>query len=123
MMPTTPVGPAPANLDLRAYQGVAWRRTLTFTQSGDPVDLTGSTFAAQIRKGAAAATVEETFTAETIDDDPELAANEVRLTLTAEQTAAMEPGGYAWDLDWTDAAGDTTTPIAGQIRVTAQVTR
>lgn len=127
-MTTPTVGPTAASLDMRVYQGVRWRRTLTFVNRDDegnetPIDLTGAVFVAHIRFRRTDSDPTAALLAETAEDDDTLAANQLRLTLTAEQAAALTARSYVWDLDWTDAGGDVTTPIAGRVLVTGQVTR
>lgn len=117
-MPTPEVGPKPATLYLRVKQGIPFAKVLTWSRAGVPISLVGSTFAAQvqIKEGEVVA-----FLCQLTAQDATLATNQLRLKLTAEQTAAMRKGDYYWDLDWTDAAGTPTTPIDGRVTVTKQV--
>jgi hypothetical protein len=81
---------------------------------GSPKDLSG-TWAAQIRRYPDADEVAATFTV----DASQAASGTVVLSLTEEDTAALVPGGYVWDVQWSGHG----TPIGGAATVTADVTR
>jgi len=105
--------------DLSIYQGDDYLATVTVsTADGAPADLTGYSASAQIRRKPA-------------DFSPEVAAEflaeialpqVIILTLTNAQTLALS-GVYSWDLQVTDAGGAVQTIMAGQARVTQEVTR
>lgn len=104
--------------DLFVYQGDTPGWTVNVTdEGGTPVDISGYTAKAQIRRAAA-------------DADPEVAAEMsavvqspfVHLALTASQTAAMT-GRYVWDLQLSGAGGEVITIMAGKVTVRAEVTR
>lgn len=100
-------------------QGDDWSFPATLKdQAGAAIDLTGYTFLAQARTRASAG-VAFTLTVTVTD-----AANGVvTVTVDAATTADIGPGTYVWDLQWTDAAGDIRTILAGTITVLPEVSR
>jgi hypothetical protein len=82
---------------------------------GDAVNLTGRTFAAQIRDHASAADTQVTFT---IDQTTYLTTGQLVLTLTGAQTQGLRTG--VWDLE---CSSDDQTYWAGDVIVTQDVTR
>jgi phage tail sheath gpL-like len=101
-------------VDLAIYQGDDFTLTLTVTDpAGNPLDLSASTIAAQIR-AAPGADVAATFTVS-------VATNVVTLTLPHAQTAALAGSGV-WDVQSTDPAGHVLTLAAGVVTVVADVT-
>lgn len=112
--------PGKANLDV--YQGDDYELRVAFIAGagGPPVNLTGLTFAAQIRLSTA-------------DNGPVLATFECEVTdapgglltckLPHEQSVALRYPQGAWDLEATDGAGDVTTYLAGTVKVTPEKTR
>jgi hypothetical protein len=117
-------GPAvlaqPGPFDLELYQGDTYALSITLTDkdSGVPVDLTGSTAAAQIRATAAAPEVLADFVA-TVDGP----SGTIHLDLPAADSAAVPPGPHVWDVETTDTTGRVRTWLAGAAVVTAEVTR
>jgi hypothetical protein len=112
----------PGKKDLTIYQGDDYRLLVTFTTSGGPFDLTGHTFAAQVRAGPA-----------DTNPNPPLASftctltnptgGELTLELPHTTTAALGATAKTWDLQATDPAGKVTTYLAGTVTVTLEVTR
>jgi hypothetical protein len=120
------VGP---DLDIDLQAGADFLSTLTFTDvNGSPIDLTGSAFAAQIRKHALDTVVVESFTV-TILSPP--TGGIATLGMTAATSGAIVCGEtqqapqskYVWDLKWTDSAGEVSTPLGGAVIMNRQVTR
>jgi hypothetical protein len=104
--------------NLTIYQGDDYAAVVTVRNAdGTPADISTYTAEAQIRR--AAADVDEvvvaTFTAV-------VASPAVNLTLTHDQTLPLT-GSYVWDLQLVSAGGVITTIMAGQVRMTAEVTR
>ncbi|HEU0180357.1 MAG TPA: hypothetical protein VFV58_39475 [Blastocatellia bacterium] len=105
--------------DLIIYQGDDWGATVTVTSNGVPPDqvIAGYTAKAQIRQDVA-------------DNDPDVdieivtavASPAISLTIPASQTVNL-CGDYVWDLQITSPAGQVTTILAGNVRVTSEVTR
>jgi hypothetical protein len=103
--------------DLKIYTGDTFKRTIDILIGETPLDLFGSTVKAQIRYSNADSVAAE-FTSEF---DPEIV-NRVVITLSSEQTAALTRPGV-WDLQVTNADGETTTYLVGRVFVTHDVTR
>lgn len=105
------------SLDVRAVSGNAAALTLTLTQGGSPLDLTGSTVLAEVydQAGQLVATWGATIS------DP--LTGVVSLSLTASDTQAIEAAGAcSWSVAiWLTAAEDTTrrTYIRGAIDAVA----
>ena len=88
------------------------------TSAGAPIDITGRTYAAQVRATADAASPLATFTC-TITN---AAAGQFACTLSATTTAALSTGIGVWDL--AETYGTTvTTLLAGPVRIDQDVTR
>jgi hypothetical protein len=127
-MPT--VGLSPEVLNLLLYAGDQFVYTLEFAdpETHAALDVSGYTFAAQIRTAQTAATSTATFSIDTTDADIGV----IVVSLTPAQTAALcTPGGgaatkaYTWDLQRTavDDADDVRTLFAGTVTVTLDRTR
>lgn len=91
------------------------------TRSGStytPVDITGRTYSAQLKKRKSQASPDASFTCAVTS-----AVNgEVTLTLASTITADLVAGEYFWDLEQ-DAAGQINTILEGVAKVTSDVTR
>lgn len=114
--------PEPATYNLVIYQGDTFEEDFTFETEGatpTPINITGYSFRAQIRRRASDDASLADFTT-TITDAP---GGIVQLSLTSEETADLDPGRAVWDLEWTDTLGRVKTHVAGRVRVKAQVTR
>lgn len=116
-MRATYVGYMPGQLDLEIYQGNVFNLAIQLTDDNDaPIDITGLTWVAQIRRLPATAAILLTFT---------LAANTststLTLSLTAAQTAAfpLDPRS-SWDLLETTT---NRTWLRGSVTSTASITR
>lgn len=111
----------PGTADLVVYQGDTFARRVAFQfADGSPLDLTGQTATAQIRRTAAAAEVLLDLTCEITD----ALGGEVTIRATAEETGGLAPGDSAgvWDLQLTGEEG-VRTYLRGKVQVGAQVTR
>lgn len=85
---------------------------------GTPVNISGRTYAAQIRATADATTTIATFTCGITN----AAAGQFACTLSATTTGALAIGVGVWDLQ--ETAGDVkTTILAGPVRIDYDVTR
>jgi len=109
----------PAYYPLAVRIGDTETVNVTLQQSdGTPVDITGRTYAAQIRATADATTTIATFTCAITN----AAAGQFACTLPATTTAALSIGTGVWDLQ--ETSGDTkTTILAGPVRIDYDVTR
>jgi hypothetical protein len=110
-----------AKRDIEIIRGDDYAHLLTFVDENHvPLDLTGYTGAAQIRRDpAAVGTPEATFTV----TFPNPIDGEVLLTLTDAQTTALPAVKctYSWDLELT-ITGQTTTLIGGKVSIVQDVT-
>lgn len=112
--------PAPAAHNLTIVQGDDFSETFTFKDSaGAAINLTGYTFAAQVRPTAASAVVTATFTVAITS----AAGGTITLTLARAATALLLPGTYRWDLEWTDTLDKKRTLLNGAATVVEEVTR
>jgi len=92
---------------------------VTMTSDGStPVNITGRTYASQLRTNPDIATISATATCSITN-----AANGVmQAVFSATATAALDPGYYYWDLQ-ENASGTITTVLQGTVTVLADVTR
>lgn len=118
--------PLPAKSPLKLYRGdtrvwedVFRRAPVPPATVGDPVDLTGWVWLAQIRATEDAAEVMATIDVEVVD----AAAGTIRRTLTAAEADKLVAGTAHWDLQATDPDGVVRTYLAGQVRVIGDVSR
>lgn len=86
--------------------------------SGAPVDITGRTYAAQIRATADAASPLATFVC-TVTNGP---AGQFACTLSATTTNALAIGTGVWDCQETNGA-TVTTLLGGPVRIDRDITR
>lgn len=110
----------PYKYDLSVYRGDTFRRTITLKQNGVAVNLTGSTIRAQARRSAAgnAAIVLE-FTIENFS--PTLGKFDLVIPATTTKTLNLQLIPY--DLEVVGADGTTTTWLAGNLTITADISR
>lgn len=113
---------APGPLDLDLYQGdtAVYNLILTRTSADGeekPVDLTGATGLAQIRKNVRDANVLASLTV----TFPDPAEGKCRLTLTADES--IKAGSGVWDLQVTEADGTVKTWLRGVVTIDAGVSR
>lgn len=92
---------------------------VTMTSDGStPVNITGRTYASQLRTNPDIATISATATCSITN-----AANGImQAVFSATATAALDPGYYYWDLQ-ENASGTITTVLQGTVTVLADVTR
>lgn len=115
---------SPGKRNITLYQGDSYEMQISFsTADTGPVDITGHTFAAQIRTSTAdadnGAAPLATFTCTA--DDP--TAGILFLTLDPSDTTALKSKVAAWDLQGTAPDGAITTYLAGAVSVQLEVTR
>ena len=114
--PDCPTTPGPACLDLDIYRGDDLNLPFSNVDAaGDPIDLTGRTYTAQIR-----ATPEST-TAVSFGVSVNALAGVVTLSLTDAQTADDVPLVGVWDLQEVNGT-ETTTLVRGKVKATKDVT-
>lgn len=105
----------PGVLHYRIVQGDDFSDTWTIKEDGSAMDLSAYTFAAKVDRPDIAA-VAMSF------DTSGANVGVLVVSLTDTQTAALAPGRYSWDFQWTDAAGLIRTILAGSFVVLEQVT-
>lgn len=111
------VSTVPAGLDLVIYQGDDFRIRLGMRElGGTPVDLTGATARAQIRRTPADAEVVAEFVCAITGP------GDIDLHLPHDITATLTGDG-AWDCQVTYPSGDVTTMAYGAVHTTPEVTR
>lgn len=109
----------PAKQDIKIMRGDTEVFNITVTDdAGVAIDLTGDTFASQIRYNRDDSSIAASFTCVVTD----AAAGKVTLTLSATSSAGLNAGPAYWDLQRTND-GVVTTLVAGKCTVLADVTR
>ena len=109
----------PADQDLTITRGDTETLVVTITTDGStPVNITGRTYASQIRSQQDATTIKASFTCTVTNG----AAGEVTCVLSATSSATLSAGLYFWDLQET-ASGVVSTILSGNVTVLADVTR
>ncbi len=88
------------------------------TDGSTPVNITGRTYAAQLRTNPDISTVSATATCTVTDG----ANGVMTVVFSATSTALLSPGNYYWDLQETNGTV-VTTVLAGTVVVLADVTR
>lgn len=83
-----------------------------------PVDITGRTYAAQLRTSPDIATISATATCAITN----AAGGVMQAVFSAASTSTLSPGYYYWDLQ-ENASGTITTVLQGTVTVLADVTR
>lgn len=105
----------PGKLNIKTSRGDTVGVPLTIQESGSPADLTGRTYAAQLRKSVTAATA-TTITVDTTG----AGSGQLVLRLDAATTAGLI-GVYLWDLQQTQG-GTVRTILEGRWTFGADVT-
>ena len=109
----------PATLDLTVVQGDSFAESFTFGQSGSALNLSTYTPLAQVRaERSSDSALLATFTVGTASASTGV----WTLSLSAATTAALEPGQYAWELQWT-VGSSVRTVVAGSFTVAPQVAK
>ena len=97
--------------------------TVTVTiqdENGSAVNISGRTYAAQVRANAEDTTILATFTCTIVN----AAQGILTATLSSTATRALTPGLGVWDLQETNPTGPViTTLLAGQVTIIQDVTR
>lgn len=110
----------PAKQDIKVMRGDTEIFNIYLKNDADtPIDITGDTFASQIRYNRDDATAAASFTPVIVDGP----AGHVRLTLSSGSSAALLAGAAFWDCQRTTAGGVRTTFISGKCTILADVTR
>ena len=111
------------NYDITIYQGATFQRILTWKdEAGDPVDITNYTASMMARTSVDSDTPFLTLSTSgsgiTLGD----AAGTITLSLSANDSAALTENGV-YDLELTDASGNVTRLLQGNLLVNKEVTR
>jgi hypothetical protein len=108
-----------AKADIIVDQGTTFNITLYLTNNaGQPLDLTGNSVKAQIRKWYTSTTSID-FTSTILSPSTN---GVIELSLNANTTAGMSFGRYVYDVITTDSGGTVTRVVEGQLTVTPEVT-
>lgn len=108
-------------LDIVIQQGADFSRVISIKDADDvAVDIRNDSFAGQIRKKHTSDTSSVAFSTGYIPGTD--ADNQIRITLTNTQTAALSAGEYVYDVEWT-RSGKVIRLIEGKAIVTPEVTR
>ena len=103
--------------DVRMTQGDTFSEQILMEDSdGAAIDLTGYSFASQLRRTAAGAVVA------TFSISVDLGTSTVTRTLSAGTTAGLD-GTYVHDFQWTNPLGQVRTLFTGEFEIVAEVTR
>ena len=114
----TYLGRRAPRVDLYLEQGADFAQPLVYRNSdGTPVDLTGYTAAAQVRKSVGSATVALALTV-TLGAD-----GAITLSAPAAATEAVAIDKGVWDLELTAPGGAVTRLLSGDVIVDKGVTR
>ena len=99
-------------------QGTTFSSTLNLTDdNGDPLDLAGYTANSQMRKWYTSSN------SLSFSTSINTSIGTVTLSLSSNQTNAIVPGRYVYDVELTDNSGSVSRIVEGIITVTPQVTR
>lgn len=112
----------PVTINLAAHAGATRELSLTWTEGGEPVDLTGWSARMQVRSSVASEIV-----LVDLESPSEIVLGGVDGTIWTElssaTTDALAAGGYRYDLRLEDPDGDVTYLVEGSLKVKEPVTR
>ena len=105
--------------ELTVDQGATFRYQVVLRETSDEseFDLTGYTAAAHMKRSHRAASITETFTC--VVDSPR---GVITISLTDEQTAAIKPGRYVFDIVLSSPTGTVDRVTEGIVDITPAVT-
>jgi len=113
-------------LDIVIEQGATWEYPFTWTSGGSPVNITGYSFKAQIRKKAATSSTEPPVII-TLNTPSEIVITDgpngvYTITISDEVTSAMPNGLYVWDMFVEFPSGKVKKLWAGSVEFIPNVT-
>lgn len=98
--------------------GATYSNIITVTSSnGQPLNLTGYTVASQMRKSYGSSTAYP-FTSSVYN-----ANGQIRLQLTPQQSQAIPPGRWLYDVEITSSSGTKTRVVEGIVVVNPEITQ
>ena len=110
----------PAKQDIKIMRGDTEILNIYLKNNAEsPIDVTGDSFASQIRYTRDDASPAATFSIDIVDAPN----GHIRLTLSSANSALLTVGPAFWDCQRTTAAGVRTTFISGKCTILADVTR
>ena len=109
-----------AYVELTLDQGTTFETSVSLANDDQTaINVTGYSFSSQIRKSYYSTNAVANLTVTVVD----ASTGNVKLSMTAANTANVRAGRYLYDLLMTDTGGVKTRVIEGVITVTPQVTR
>lgn len=109
-----------AKYDITMDQGATFNRTLTLKDDeGTVVNLTGNTFAGQIRTSAQSGTVAGTFTFAVTN----ASGGVFTWKMSASDTADLPAQQCVYDVEMTQSSGDVIRLLEGFVNIKSNVTR
>lgn len=98
--------------------GATYSNIITVTSStGAPLNLTGYTVASQMRKSYGSSTA-YSFTSSVFNTN-----GQIRLQLTPQQSQAIPPGRWLYDVEITSSSGTKTRVVEGIVVVNPEITQ
>lgn len=113
----------PGILNLVCPAGSTFSKTLTYSVSASPVNLTGWTARLQVRQKHTSTTKLLDLTTSNGGITLGGAAGTITILATATQTAALPDGVWRYDLELVSGSGAVTRLVEGTFAVTPEVTR
>lgn len=114
----------PGNYDITVYQGGTFSQQFTWRdQNNAPVNLTGYTARMMARASVDSASPFVTLTTENGGIALGGAAGTITLAMSAAQTAALAAQNGVYDLELVSGSGAVSRLLAGNLFVSAEVTR
>lgn len=113
----------PGKHSFTLYQGTTLRKVFTWTVEGTPVDLTGFTGAAQLRKTAGDTVIALDLTTDNGGIIVDGAAGKITMYASALDTSELTAEKYVYDLEITDTQGDVSRLVEGVITISKGITR
>ena len=101
-----------------AEQGATFNLNFRVETDGTPWNLTGYTFAMQVRRSTSATTTLLNLTSATMTS-----VGHVSATVSAATMNTIPPGRWVYDIELTSVAGEVTRILEGRFIVKAQVTQ
>jgi len=101
-----------------ADQGATFNLNFTIATDGTPWNLTGYTFAMQVRRSTNSSTALLNITSATMNSS-----GNVAVTVSATTMNTVPPGRWVYDIELTSSGGQVTRILEGRFIVKAQVTQ